>query len=866
MAIRGRNSVIILCLTMATVQRSLAGEPFKEASFTQVVNDVQIVEGQTHTSHPATLHSKVEAPEVVQTGPQSRAELKFADDTVTRIGANTSFSMVPTTRGINLQSGSILFHSPTGKGGGTIQTAAATAAVTGTTIIVSATSNGGFKVMVLEGKCNIHPLHGGRSFDINAGQLTFMMPGQTSPTPPIEFRLDLAVGGSGLVQGFSTSLDSLGKIQVSIDKQNKDINSGKAESTGILVGDAKTKNSFETFTIDPSILVNTLPNSPSNPNSVDPNLQLILNALQVDATLANNSDLYQKTLQVKLSTILTALSKEGDASLQADQYTIAGVFAKNLSISADSLDLSNASSATAFGFIANGTLTLPENLTLENAPAYVYFYGNTLSLHPVRTFLGEEYETGTYSFPDGSNVEFNANNLDQSQINDTTFNYSNANLTFEIAGTSPITFNNLDFENDGDFGDLNLNMWYSSNFSINDSYFFSDGYATGVLSTGINSGGNLNLYDNDFYDSGSGVYFLSTYSAGDTTSDYDYFLYDGSGTLVMNSRADGNLTFENDYFLGDSYEAGSGSLLLLASAGNDLTFSQCTFASGVGGSIVIDASAGGNITFDGCTFDPAYEDDYSIYASSPLTITYSGCSFNPPSSGTSVDIISSSNNSLTQFLDSSFNLYGCELTVIGGNDLTFSWSDSSYPSFSTQDFYAYAYNNLNFSWGNVAGDFNVQNADLNAGNDVNFNWNLSGTLYATGDIDITAGHDVNFTSSGTSAIVAQNVNITAGNQISMSNIALDSVTSTLRMNATTVTLNNVSIPAGLDARFSTQTGNWRAGPSISAMAGHLNLINSTYGGTEISTVALSNGASAISGGAGGGPGTIPGTTIQSLVK
>jgi len=58
------------------------------------------------------------------------------DETVTRVGANTIFSFDPANRTIDLKQGSLLFHSPHGKGGGTIHTGSATASVLGTTLIV----------------------------------------------------------------------------------------------------------------------------------------------------------------------------------------------------------------------------------------------------------------------------------------------------------------------------------------------------------------------------------------------------------------------------------------------------------------------------------------------------------------------------------------------------------------------------------------------------------------------------------------------------------------------------------------------------------------------------------------------------------
>ena len=42
-------------------------------------------------------------PDILKTGPQSRAELVAEDETVTRVGANTIFSFDPASRTIDLR-------------------------------------------------------------------------------------------------------------------------------------------------------------------------------------------------------------------------------------------------------------------------------------------------------------------------------------------------------------------------------------------------------------------------------------------------------------------------------------------------------------------------------------------------------------------------------------------------------------------------------------------------------------------------------------------------------------------------------------------------------------------------------------------
>lgn len=209
-----------------------AGIQLTESTVTEIVKDVSVVVPATQAATPAQLQEIVKTPDLVRTGADSRAELTAADQTITRIGANTVFSFDPAGRSLDLRQGSILFHSPSGKGGGTIHSGGAAAAVLGTTIIVVAAPAGGFKVIVLEGKGHVR-WPGGRTSTLAAGQLVFVMPGQTAPGRVLDINLGKLVAGSNLVNGFSHALPSLPRIQAAIRKQNKEIASGRAQDTGL---------------------------------------------------------------------------------------------------------------------------------------------------------------------------------------------------------------------------------------------------------------------------------------------------------------------------------------------------------------------------------------------------------------------------------------------------------------------------------------------------------------------------------------------------------------------------------------------------------------------------------------------------------
>jgi hypothetical protein len=67
----------------------------------------------------------------VQTGVQSRSELTFKDQTITRLGEKTIFSVGEGPRTIDLGSGQFLLSVPKKAGGAKVKAGAVTAAITG---------------------------------------------------------------------------------------------------------------------------------------------------------------------------------------------------------------------------------------------------------------------------------------------------------------------------------------------------------------------------------------------------------------------------------------------------------------------------------------------------------------------------------------------------------------------------------------------------------------------------------------------------------------------------------------------------------------------------------------------------------------
>lgn len=147
------------CFSLVTALLALSGlahaASLKQGEFTRVINDVRMLPPQQQPV-PARVGDRVTGQTAVSTGVASRAELQFSDKTLTRIGANSVFKLDQADRTVSLEKGVILLQVPKQIGGAKVRTAAVTAAVTGTTIMVERTADGYIKIIVLEGEVDVY--------------------------------------------------------------------------------------------------------------------------------------------------------------------------------------------------------------------------------------------------------------------------------------------------------------------------------------------------------------------------------------------------------------------------------------------------------------------------------------------------------------------------------------------------------------------------------------------------------------------------------------------------------------------------------------------------------------------------------------
>lgn len=205
----------LLCVALFSWSICAQAIDLTQSTITEVVNDVKLKTAGAQAAIPALTNAILKNPDQLRTGPASRAELTASDQTITRVGSNTVFSFDAAGRNINLEQGSMLFHAPKGKGGGVIKSGGASAAVLGTTIIVSYSAQTGFKVVVLEGEAKVSLADGNHKI-VHAGQLIIVLPGAMTFGELQAIDLAALVSGSNLINGFSNDLPSIEAIKLAI--------------------------------------------------------------------------------------------------------------------------------------------------------------------------------------------------------------------------------------------------------------------------------------------------------------------------------------------------------------------------------------------------------------------------------------------------------------------------------------------------------------------------------------------------------------------------------------------------------------------------------------------------------------------------
>jgi FecR protein len=196
----------------------VAAADLQEAKVTQVVQEVKVLPSGG-AARPATINETVRQGNAVQTGVQSRSELTFKDQTITRLGEKTIFNVGGEGRTIELGSGQFLLYVPKKAGGAKVKMGAVTAAITGTTVLGNVSPSGVIEFTVLEGSSCIHLDRVGQTLLVTAGQKVVYDPIAMRLEDPVDVDLQQQLN-SPLITGFR-QLPSAPLIDEAVQNQHR---------------------------------------------------------------------------------------------------------------------------------------------------------------------------------------------------------------------------------------------------------------------------------------------------------------------------------------------------------------------------------------------------------------------------------------------------------------------------------------------------------------------------------------------------------------------------------------------------------------------------------------------------------------------
>jgi hypothetical protein len=180
------------------------------ATVTEAVNQVTCGSSQAADTTPAKVGTHLADGEYLKTGVKSRAELQLADQTITRLGANTIFNYSLANNQIDLEAGTILFSKPKDGKQMNIKAASVTAAIQGTTGFAQ-TKNKAYLIGLIEGHATL--TDGGTDYHLDAGQILRFSPGGKPQL--FYFNIPLFLKTSPLITKYHTPLAN----QAYIDKE-----------------------------------------------------------------------------------------------------------------------------------------------------------------------------------------------------------------------------------------------------------------------------------------------------------------------------------------------------------------------------------------------------------------------------------------------------------------------------------------------------------------------------------------------------------------------------------------------------------------------------------------------------------------------
>ncbi|HIK46933.1 MAG TPA: FecR domain-containing protein, partial [Leptolyngbyaceae cyanobacterium M65_K2018_010] len=112
-----------------------AGVPLTRADIEAILNRVELIQ-RGRAARAARLTDFLAIGDTLRTAAQSRAELRFNDGSLARLGERATFRFIPNTRNFRLSNGTMLLLVPPGRGRSTVQTPSAITGIQGSALVV----------------------------------------------------------------------------------------------------------------------------------------------------------------------------------------------------------------------------------------------------------------------------------------------------------------------------------------------------------------------------------------------------------------------------------------------------------------------------------------------------------------------------------------------------------------------------------------------------------------------------------------------------------------------------------------------------------------------------------------------------------
>ena len=169
---------------LITPHQAKAQESLQWAQVESLRNQVELIP-QGQSARPARISDFMAVGDALRTARASRAELRFNEGSLARIGERAVFRFSPNTRNFRLSNGTVLLLIPAGRGRSTIQTPNTVTGIQGsalfvrvdletnTTLIGALTNNpAGPMIVYNQDGSQQHPLNAGEMLVVEGDQIT----------------------------------------------------------------------------------------------------------------------------------------------------------------------------------------------------------------------------------------------------------------------------------------------------------------------------------------------------------------------------------------------------------------------------------------------------------------------------------------------------------------------------------------------------------------------------------------------------------------------------------------------------------------------------------------------------------------------